>query len=209
MTWWRRGRWWLGGGIALIVALSSTPWPRDVLQLPLVVDQPAIAADVVVVLGGGTRAKDSNYLPPQVEQRVVKGVSLVNAGYASRLVMAGGPHPVTGLVEADVMAAEAIRLGLRDDQIERERRSRDTWQNATNTLAIMTERGWDSALVVTSPYHTWRACRMFSKQGGDVRCLAAPYNLVPVSGWYERFMDNRSVVREYGAVIYAWIQGRL
>jgi uncharacterized SAM-binding protein YcdF (DUF218 family) len=207
----RHGKAWSWIGVLAVGAaiFSFTTWPRDVLQQPIMVDQPATAVDVVIVLGSGTRENDDNNLPPQAEQRVKKGVELVQAGYAPRLIVAGGLSPVTNLIEADLMATEAVADNLPAAQIYKEAESRDTWQNATNSLAIMDKQGWKTALVVTSPYHTWRACRMFWKQHANVRCVAAPYALVPARSTYEKFMDNRSVVREYGAIIYAWLQKRV
>lgn len=207
----RQGKAWSWIGVAAVLAaiFYFTTWPRDLLQLPLMVDQPPIQADVVIVLGSGTRRHDPNNLPPQAEQRVKKGTQLVQAGFASRVIMAGGKSPVTGLIEADLMSEVAKTDGLDENQIVLERESRDTWQNAQNSLKIMKDENWQTALVVTSPYHTWRACRMFQKQGANVRCLAAPYDLVPIQTTYDTFMDNRSVVREYGAIVYNWLKGQL
>lgn len=208
----RRVEWLIGIGLVVVIVIELmiiTTWPRDLLETPLIVDEPAKTVDVVIVLGAGTRKNDPNNLPPQAEQRVVKGVSLVQEGFAPRLIVAGGQSPSTGLIEADLMSAYAIERGLGDSQVEEERSSRNTWENATNSIALMKQNGWSSALVVTSPYHTWRACRMFRKQLATVSCIPADYSLVPTTDAYNRFMDNRSVIREYGAIVLAWFRKQL
>lgn len=208
----RLKRWLLGGEvlvILLVTIFTVTTWPRDILGAPLTLHETPQPSDVIIVLGSGTRKKDSNFLPPQAEQRVAEGSLLYRQGYATQLIVAGGISPVTKLVEADLMALLAAADGVQADAIIKESNSRDTWQNAQNSLAIMKTNGWKTALVVTSPYHTRRACHFFRKQGADVRCIAAPYDLVPANSVYEKFMDNRSVIREYGAWIYAWLQKRL
>lgn len=208
----RRWKWSAGvvvGVDVLVMLFVFTTWPRDILGAALTLHEDPVKSDVIIVLGGGTRKKDPNNLPPQAEQRVAKGVELYEAGFAPRLIEAGGVSPTTGLVEADLMSQLGLTRGVPAEVIFAERASRDTWENATNTLAIMAEQGWTNALVVTSPYHTKRACHFFRKQGGNVRCIAADYSLVPATDIYNRLMDNRSVLREYGAWIYAWFQGRV
>ncbi len=204
---------WLGVGggfiVAILLVFLFTTWPRDVLQKPLTVNEELHETDVIIVLGAGTRQHDPNNLPPQAEQRIYAGVDLYKVGVANHLIMAGGKSPVTKLVEADLMASQAALDGALPTDIVLERASRDTWQNAENSRSIMRVMGWKTATVVTSPYHTWRACRMFRKQGADVTCVAADYALAPAHNIYNRFMDNRAVVREYGAIVLAWVQGRL
>jgi len=38
-----------------------------------------------------------------------------------------------------------------------------TWTNATNTIEIMVENNWNSAIVVTTDYHTRRTCLSFER----------------------------------------------
>lgn len=208
----RLKRWLIGGGTAIIIiaiVFTFTTWPRDILGAPLTLHETPRPSDAIIVLGSGTRKNDSNFLPPQAEQRIAEGALLYRQGYAPNLIVAGGLSPVTNMVEADLMAPLATADGIPAVAIIKEPGSHDTWENAANSLAIMETSGWKTALVVTSPYHTRRACHFFRKQGADVRCIAAPYDLVPANSVYEKFMDNRSVIREYGAWIYAWLQRRL
>jgi uncharacterized SAM-binding protein YcdF (DUF218 family) len=104
------------------------------------------------------------------------------------------------------MAEIALADGATTEQVVQEPRSKNTWENATESLAIMKERGWKTALIVTSPYHTFRACAIFHKQQADVRCIAAPLRTEASHTLYERMMDLRSVVREYGAIVYFYLK---
>jgi uncharacterized SAM-binding protein YcdF (DUF218 family) len=194
--------------MAVVAVFLFTTWPRDLLQLPLVVNQTPTQADTIIVLGSGTGHRPP-YIPVQARQRVRRGIELALENYAPVIIMSGGLSQKTGFIEAEKMAAFAVADGFDPTRIVMENNSTSTWTNAEFSLAIMQARGWDSAIIVTSPYHTWRACRMFHKQGANVTCLSAPYSLYPTHSIYDRLMDNRSVIREYGAIILAWLKGQL
>ena len=208
----RRKQWLIGGAITLVtlaLIFVFTTWPRDILGAPLTLHETPRPSDVIIILGAGTKKNDNNFLPTQAEQRVAEGALLFRLGYAPKVIVAGGYSPTTKLVEADLMAPLGVIDGISSSAITKERKSRNTWQNAANSLVIMESAGEKTALVVTSPYHTSRACHFFRQQGADVRCISAPYSIVPADSFGEKFSDNRSVVREYAAWVYAWLQGHV
>ncbi len=207
---WRLGRWLVVIGLlaGLVVLAGATTWIRDALAWPLTHDEAPVKSDVIIVLGSGTR-KTVPHLPPQAQQRVVKGIQLYDQVWAPDIIMSGGLDQKTNEVEATEMLAYAQTLGFPVTKITPEGYSKDTFENAKNSLAIMDQHDWHTALVVTSPYHTWRACRIFRLQHANVRCIAAPFNLVPANSFAEHFWDTRSVIREYGAIIYNWAKGQL
>ena len=154
----------------------------------------------------GVRKKEPQ-LPVQPQLRVAAGVSLWQTQWAPLLIVSGGENKKTKLVEADFMAAYAYQLGLPTGAVIEENRSRDTRENAVNSLSIMNRQSWTTALVVTSNYHTWRACKIFRKLQANVRCLAAPIRRAGSQTLGDRLTDFRSVVREYGAIVYSWWRG--
>lgn len=193
--------WWTTAALVTIgLCLCFTTWFTTILQAPLTLHEQPQAVDVIVVLGAGAR-RQGEPLPPQAKERVMRGVQLLQQGYASTLIMSGGLSKA-GYVESDLMTAYAKTLGVPDAQLIAEQHSKNTWDNANESLAIMAEHDWHSALVVTSPYHTLRSCTIFRRLQADVRCIDAPLTLIPTNTVYERLTDFRSVVREYGAIIY-------
>ncbi len=205
---WRYGRWILVSVAALIVVSLLTTWPADLLADPLVRQDHLVPADVIIVLGAGTN-RGTDPLPAQAKSRVDRGLVLLEAGLAPRMIVAGGTSRVTGLNESALMAPYAVSHGARPDQVVREARSKNTYQNAVYSLAIMRERGWTTALVVTSPYHTWRACRIFEKQRATIRCVAAPPRGEELTSPLERLRRLRGVVREYGAIVLSYIRAAI
>lgn len=195
--------WWSVSFVVVVVALNVLfmTWPAGVLQMPLVVNEEPRTTDVIIVLGAGAR-KHGDPLPPQAKERVQRGVQLLNEGYAPRMIVAGGLSKQSGYVEAELMQTYAMQLGVPSDSIVKESSSKNTWENAVNALEIMRRNEWDDALVVTSSYHTLRACMIFRKLKATVRCVAAPLSTIPTDTIYERLTDFRSVAREYGAIVY-------
>ncbi len=206
----RLGRqvWWsLAGSVLLwLVLVVATPWPTQALAWPLTVHETPQAADVLVVLGAGTR-KNPVSLPPQAQDRLRTAKQLWDAEYAPVVIVAGGFSRHTEKIESKYMKPFLASLGVPESKIIEENQSLDTYQNAANSYAIMQANDWDTAIVVTSSYHTWRGCRLFRKLEIQTTCIAAP--LDDHGSLYERWINFRSVVREYGAILYYWTRGYL
>lgn len=196
----------VGAGVVVLAAAALWQWPTDWLMTPLVIHESDRRADVIIVLGSGTK-KNGNHLPAQAKDRAQMGLILLANGEAPMMIVSGGLDTNTKLVEADMMAQYAVAIGAMADRIIKEEKSHDTYENAVNSLAIMKARAWNTALVVTSPYHTKRACAIFRKQKADVRCIVAPFYLADRATPIERISNFRSVVREYAAWVFGWIRG--
>src|SRR5699024_10089243 len=56
-----------------------------------------------------------------------------------------------------------LDAGATNEQLIFEYDSTSTWTNAVNTLAIMVEKGYDSALIVTTDYHIRRSKLSFER----------------------------------------------
>lgn len=132
-----------------------------------------IQADVIVVLGG--RILPDGSLSKGVTKRVRKAAELLNTGTAKAVILSGGMNKR--------LQHEAIAMKIElDKQIERqnldivvEDNSRNTNDSARYCGFIMSNRGWQTAIVVTSPYHVSRATDSFISFGVDaVGCPAFP-----------------------------------
>lgn len=201
-------RWLLVAFVVFLALIFTTSWPSDLLALPLTVNDPAVSADAVIILGGGTK-KGSSALPLQPALRVEKGVS-ISKMLDVPIIVSGGFNKKTNTYEAPLLADEAIRLGADPEKIFLESRSRDTYENARLSLDIVREKEWEFIVIVTSEYHTWRACRVFRKQfSGEVRCVPASSRDATSDSLMERIGRFRGIVREYGAIVYYWAKGYL
>lgn len=128
--------------------------------------------DLIIVLG--CKASNDGTVSYRQRARVDKGAELLFKGYSSKILFTGSAVANTW-VEAEVMADYARTLGVKDEQVILETKSRSTKDNAFYTKEIMQKNGWTTALVVTSTLHTGRAKKIFLAQGIKADVIAASY----------------------------------
>lgn len=111
-------------------------------------------ADVIIILGSAVYPGERP--SPSLNARVQHALALYSAGYASHLILCGGlgRHPPT---EAEVMRRLAVNAGVPADALVLEDRSHSTEENLANAKALMDARGWRRAVIVSDPFHLYRA----------------------------------------------------
>jgi uncharacterized SAM-binding protein YcdF (DUF218 family) len=138
---------------------SSTP--------PFIVT-PQHSFDAIVVLGAGVAPhgtlRPSDELSDSSLERTVCGIELFKQGVAPRLLFTGGDAAIFGSLpeESLIMKGLAVRLGVPEQAVLTEHRSRNTYENAVGTRRVLGEA---SILLVTSASHIPRATGMFRSQG--------------------------------------------
>jgi len=221
---WRR---WLGlatlaAGV-LVLWIPSTPvfsdWLQGTLESrypPTPVDQ-VPAADAIVVLGGSVGMP----LPPRVypdlndaADRVWHAARLYRAGKAPLVIASGGTLPWKDqrYREASVMRTLLAEWGVPSDSILSEANSANTYQNATNTAALMKKHGFDRVLLVTSALHMRRALATFRSAGVTAIPVATDYQVVMTTRTLldfapsaEALNGSTAAVHEYvGHLVYDW-----
>lgn len=116
--------------------------------------------DTIIVLG--YPATKEGKPSPIMRERVIKAVELFNKGYAKNIICSGGDNK-NQYREADIMAELAKSLGVPESCLIKEDRSMNTYSNLVNSIDIMKNRNWSSAVVVTSPWHLRRSSYLLSK----------------------------------------------
>ena len=180
--------------------------------------------DAVVVLGAGVMGKGSLRPADQLSglsmQRTFCGADLFAEGRAPRLVLSGGDASIFGAgpKEAVEMKRLAIRLGVPEQAIVLDDRSRTTHENAAGTKRLL---GQSSVLLVTSASHMPRAAALFRKQGFDVTPAVCNYTVrdwpdvwsgldlfdfIPNLSALERFTN---ILTETVGTITYWMSGKL
>jgi uncharacterized SAM-binding protein YcdF (DUF218 family) len=127
------------------------------------------SADAVVVLSGGVTP--DGYLSQQGVDRALKGVRLAGEGIAPVLLFTREErraHGVRSTNEADQLRLAAL---AHLDRVITTRPVRSTREEALATRDIARYRGWKRIVLVTSPFHSRRACATFERLGLEVSCV--------------------------------------
>lgn len=144
-----------------------------------VVDEPLEPAQAIVVLAGDNREG----------QRVRRGVELLQAGLAPRLVLSGASLR-SNFSEAKLMEQDALAFGAQPEQLLPAPHDADsTLEEALALRAVLARHNFRNIIVVTSNYHTRRARLIFrgvyQKQGTIVRVSAAPDSRFRPASWWQ------------------------
>lgn len=134
-----------------------------------------------IVLAGGLRAQprsaqDVGALSGASLRRILAASRLAREVPDSRMLISGGMG--RRWKEADLMGTLAQRLGVAQDRIELERRSRDTLQNAREVARMLRGTPARPLYLVTSAYHMPRAWMSFRHSGLQVCALPVDFESI-------------------------------
>ncbi len=154
----------LGIGLATVASLAFglDSWGHR--------DEPMANADAIVVLGCALQGDDAP--GPSLEARTRHAVDLWKAKRAPRLFFSGHDANFQPS-QAQAAAHFARRLGVPRWAMFTEDESRDTWENAKFSAAILKSHGWQRIILVSDPSHVWRASQHFKHFGMDVAVSGA------------------------------------
>lgn len=127
-------------------------------------------ADAIVVLGAAVFA--GGQPSPVLEARAAHAVRLYQRGLAPVIVVSGGVGAYTPS-EAEVMARLAREAGVPAEALVLEMQAHTTQQSVRLTAPLLEERDIRSIIVVTLPFHLFRATRMY-RDAGYVAYGSAP-----------------------------------
>ena len=195
----------IAASLALVyLVLFQTPlmwW----LAEPLRLDAPPQKADVIAVFAGGVG--ESGEAGGGYQERIKHAVDLYRAGFAPRIIFSSGF--VFAFREAELMKALAVANGVPERAIVLEERAANTRENVQFVTRLMTTEGWQSALLVSSPYHMRRAVLAWHAADPSTSVVPSP---VPQSQFYAHargasLAQIRGIIQEYAALAYYWYKG--
>jgi uncharacterized SAM-binding protein YcdF (DUF218 family) len=140
----------------------------------------------IIVLGGGvdpemTTARGT----PAINSsgaRIVVAAELANRYPKARLIYVGGNSSLrsANFSEADVAQGIFKSLGIREDRVQLERKSRNTDENVRFSMQLVDPKPGERWLLVTSAFHIPRAMGLFRKAGITVDPYPVDWR---TSGW--------------------------
>ena len=127
------------------------------------------ASNAIVVLGVGTAKIDGAIeSPPFAYARILRALELYRdckSHGRCRIILSGGDPQHHGAPEAAVYAAELVKAGIDRADIVLDEASRNTWENAKFTRALLEREGADNIVLVTAALHMRRSLLYFTHFG--------------------------------------------
>ncbi len=158
--------WTILGGIVLLMAANAFVVLSARRYIIAPQDAMGKNADCALVLGAQVWASG---LSNMLEDRVLTGISLYEAGATDRLLMSGD-HGRKNYDEVNSMKRYAVDKGVPADDIFMDHAGFSTYESMYRAKAIFQV---DSALIVTQKYHLYRAVFLARAMGIDAWGVAA------------------------------------
>ncbi|MFE5508033.1 YdcF family protein [Amycolatopsis japonica] len=152
-------------------------------------------ADVIVVLG----AAQYNGRPSEIfRSRLEKAKALYDQGVAEVIVTAGGKKADDNYTEAHAGAQWLRKRGVPVSATLPVGEGSDTLRSLRAVAEQVQQRGWKTAVLVSDPWHSFRARVMADDLGLDA--WTSPTHRGPIV--QARETQARYIVRETGALLY-------
>ena len=192
-------------GFVLCMVLF-TPFAGLLARQLVVEDTVPAEASAVVVLSAGV---DQSGLPDgQTLTRLGRGLELFSDGVAPVIITAGGPKVGEGRTFASCMRDQLLRWGVSPDRVLIHDETEYTHNDIAGVLEMHGKTmDMDSAVFVTSGYHTYRVKMVLAKQGSRAVVVSADsYEHRPrrMGARLEVFVCT---LREYLAIIVSKVMG--
>lgn len=135
---------------------------------------PASGPACIITLGGGFESEvvttRGGFEMTAAGDRFVETLRLARQFPQARILISGGDGSISGAFEGDAVVGTRFfeAFGVPATRLIRETASRDTYENAGNTEALLKENGLSNCLLVTSAFHMPRSVGLFRKLGIDV-----------------------------------------
>jgi len=153
-------------------------------------------ADAIIVLGGGVGA------------RSITGLEIYRLGYSKNILLTGVEGIESQLIAyyLNWRAVFFLEAGVPKENILFDSISRNSWEEAQNTLKLMKDKSWQTVIVVSDPPHMRRLksvwTHIFSDSGK--KCILIPSSPTwwnPVN-WWKNEKSAKFVIAEYIKILF-------
>jgi uncharacterized SAM-binding protein YcdF (DUF218 family) len=187
----------------LLLSSLENPYPERAAEA-------TAQAEAIVVLGGGTDQSIGR-------NRLVEAAELFRAGKAPFVLFSGGRLSFFGSshqpAEAEAARRQLRELGVPEEAIRLETRSRNTHENAVFSRQALP--GTTHILLVTSAFHMRRAAAVFEKVGFRVSAVPVDFwsgadDQNPIFRWLpdaESLLQSQFALKEWLGILVYRIRG--
>ncbi|TGG92493.1 YdcF family protein [Natronospirillum operosum] len=210
---WRRSGWLLCALATLSLlwlALPSGAWTlhRFLHIHPVPTVESAAQAQAIVVLGGGRLHAAPEWdgldtISNPTLRRLHEGVRWQRQ-LGLPLVLSGGLGTADQAPEAELMARN-LRQVYDLDQLLLEPDSRNTWENARFTAALLQQHDLSPVLLVTQAHHMPRAVYAFEQAGVAVIPAPVEHLSVPSAGRLTNWVPRAYYLHQSSQALHEWL----
>jgi len=168
--------------------------------------------DVGVVLGGSMR-----YYDPSVNRvvysssvdRLLQALQLYHDGKIRKILLSGGSGFVNyqDWKESGLIAKVLLKSGVKEDDIILENGSRNTYENAVNSVALLRSGDYGSrVLLITSAFHMRRSLMCFEKTGFKVDPFSVDLRSAIHINTLDRYIQpDAECMVQWDMLIHEWV----
>jgi uncharacterized SAM-binding protein YcdF (DUF218 family) len=182
-------------GILFLLYVFHAPLLTSMANF-LIVNNSLQRSDVIIVLSGGAGS------------RVPAGVKLFKEGYADKLIVVGGLIEWK-MDEAEIMKNHAENLGVASSDIIVVKQGESTYAQARKLADLMRQKGFVSAILVTSDFHSRRSKYIFRKtflaKNLNVKVYSIPSPGLDPSTWWTDSSSAEAILFEYMKLIWYFV----
>ena len=172
----------------------------------LIVHNEPHRVDCIVVLAGA------------YGERMEKAAKLFHEGYSEKMIVTGA-EIYEGVNESRILKDHAVKLGIPEMSIITDPAGWDTYTSAYNVLKIMCEKGFRSAMIVSSPHHMRRVKISFERKKNDLCSkmgwgsddvllyyIPSSRSIFHKENWWNYAKDIKIVFYEYTKLIFYYLR---
>lgn len=218
---WPRVAFWLPAAGALLLVVFAIPATANRLMFALEAPVEPVMKDgetydAVIMLSGMVEpATTADRGEPQFDdaaERLMTTFDLLRTNRARFAILSGtswgeGRYGLPS--ESRVLASQLVRWGIDPSRIVTDDVSRNTHQNALESVGIARAHGWNHDVLVTSAAHMKRARGCFAKLGLDVDTRAVDFVAYdPAKHEHQGWIPHSEVLHQSVGAIHEYV-GRL
>jgi uncharacterized SAM-binding protein YcdF (DUF218 family) len=154
-------------------------------------------ADAILVLGAAQYGGDPS---PIFRGRLDHALLLYERGFADRILVLGAGQPGDEFTEAEAGEGYLVGKGLSSEVVGISPRGNTTYESLEAAAGVMAEQGWQSAFLVSDPWHNLRIRRMARDLGIEGYVSAT---------WHSAAESQATRLQGYARETFAYIYYRV
>ena len=140
--------------------------------------------------------------------RLISAIELYKLGKIEKIIISGGNGELinNGMKESEWSKSFMINMGIESKDILLENSSRNTMENAKNTIILMGVDMNQKSLLITSAGHMKRAKFCFNKNNFNIDCYPTDFTNYDITLTVDYlFIPNIDALEKWGSLIHEWI----